>query len=49
VPEGQDTVYVVPRGKIANDTGWSESALEPYKDAFHLLKETDPLLFESNH
>jgi hypothetical protein len=46
VPEGQDTVYVVPRGKIAHDTAWAESALEPYKEAWHLLKETAPALFE---
>jgi hypothetical protein len=45
-PEGEDTVYVVPRGKIAHDTSWAESALEPYKEAWHLLKETAPLLFE---
>jgi hypothetical protein len=31
VPEGQDIVYVVPRGKIAHDTAWAASALEPYK------------------
>lgn len=48
VPEGQDSVYVVPRGKISHDTGWAESALESYKDAWHLLKETNPLLFERN-
>src|SRR6266481_2833271 len=46
VPEGHSTVYVVPRGKIAHDTSWAESALEPYKEAWHLLKETTPLLFE---
>ncbi len=46
VPEGKDTVYVVPRGKIAHDTSWAESALEPYKEAWHLLKEITPLLFE---
>jgi hypothetical protein len=45
-PEGQDTVYVVPRGKIAHDTSWAESALEPYKEARHLLKVTAPMLFE---
>jgi len=46
VPEGKDTVYIVPRGKIAHDTSWAESALEPYKEAWHLLKETAPLMFE---
>ena len=46
VPEGEDLVYVVPRGKIAHDTGWAESALEPYKNAWHLLKETAAPLFE---
>jgi hypothetical protein len=46
VAEGQDTVYVVPRGKIAYDTSWAEPALEPYKEAWHLLKETAPQLFE---
>jgi len=46
VPDGQNIVYIVPRGKIAHDTGWSESALEPYKDAWLLLKETAPPLFE---
>lgn len=46
VPEGQGSVYVVPRGKIAYDTAWAESGLEPYKEAWHLLKETTPLLFE---
>jgi hypothetical protein len=48
VPEGRDFVFVVPRGKIAHDTSWSESALEPYKEAWHLLKETTPLLFDRN-
>jgi len=46
VPDGHDVVYIVPRGKITHDTGWSESALEPYKDTWHLLKETAPALFE---
>jgi len=46
VPEEQDTVYVIPRGKVNHDTSWAESALEPYKEAWHLLKETAPLLFE---
>jgi hypothetical protein len=46
VPEGHNTVYVVPRGKIAHDTAWAESGLEPYKEAWQLLKETTPLLFE---
>jgi hypothetical protein len=46
VPEHSSTVYVVPRGKIAHDTSWAESALEPHKEAWHLLKETTPLLFE---
>ena len=46
VPDGQDIVYVVPRGKIAHDTAWATSALEPYKEAWHLLKEMAPLLFE---
>jgi hypothetical protein len=46
VPEAQDTVYVIPRGKIAHDTAWADSALEPYKEAWHLLKETAPPLFE---
>jgi len=46
VAEGQTIVYVVPRGKIEHDTAWAESALEPYQDAWHLLKETSPLLFE---
>jgi hypothetical protein len=46
VPQGPDIVYVVPRGQIAHDTAWSESALEPYKEAWHLLKETTPLLFD---
>jgi len=46
VPDGLDTVYVIPRGKIAHDTARAVSALEPYKEAWHLLKETTPLLFE---
>src|ERR1700722_1357113 len=46
VPEGHNSVYVVPRGKIAHDTSWAETALEPYKEAWHLLKETTPSLFE---
>lgn len=46
VAEGQETVYVVPRGKIEHDTAWAESTLEPYKEAWHLLKETAPHLFE---
>jgi len=46
VPETLDTVYVVPRGLIAHDTGWGAPSLEPYKEAWHLLKETSPLLFE---
>ena len=46
VPEGQDVVYVVPRGKIAYATRWSKAVLEPYKEAWHLLKETAPALFE---
>src|SRR5262249_29518640 len=46
VPEGQDTVYVIPRGKISYDTNWSEPALEPYKEAWHLLKKMEPALFE---
>src|SRR5215469_10366366 len=46
VLDGQDTVYVVPRGKIAHDTSWAEPALEPYKEAWHLLKKTSPLLFK---
>ena len=46
VPDGQDTVFVVPRGKIAHDTAWAAAALEPYKEAWHLLKETTSILFE---
>src|SRR5258708_32665475 len=46
VADGQGTVYIVPRGMIEHDTAWSESALESYKEAWHLLKETSPLLFE---
>ena len=46
VPENEQIVYVVPRGKIAHDTSWAESALEPYKGAFHLLKESSPGMFE---
>jgi hypothetical protein len=46
VSSGQDAVYVVPRGMIEHDTAWAEVALEPYKEAWHLLKETSPLLFE---
>lgn len=46
VPEGEDVVYVVPRGKIAYDTSWAESTLGPYMEAWHLLKETAPTLFE---
>ena len=45
VAEGEDAVYVVPRGKIAHDTAGAESALEPYKEAWHLLTETAPALF----
>jgi hypothetical protein len=45
VSDGKET-YVVPRGEIAHDTAWSETALEPYKDAWHLLKETLPRMFE---
>lgn len=48
VADGQDIVYVVPRGTISHDTAWSESSLEPYKEAWHLLKEADPALFERN-
>src|ERR1051326_4017024 len=40
------SMYVVPRGKIAHDTTWAMSALEPYKGAWHWLKEFAPLLFE---
>lgn len=46
VPDEPDTVYVVPRGKIEHDTAWAAAALEPYKEAWHLLKETTPALFE---
>lgn len=46
VPEGQDSIYVVPRGRIKQDTAWAAAALEPYKDAWHLLKETTAPLFE---
>jgi len=42
----QDAVYIVPRSKIAHDTRWSGAALEPFKDAWHWLKETTPVLFE---
>jgi len=45
VVRGED-VYIFPRGAIAHNTGRSESALEPYKNAWHLLKETSPALFE---
>lgn len=48
VAEEQGTVYVVPRGMIKHDTAWAESALEPHREAWHLLKETTPLLFERN-
>jgi hypothetical protein len=44
VPDGQDIVYVVPRGMIAHDTAWAASALEPYKDAWHLLKKSKRLV-----
>ena len=46
VPDGQDLLYIVPRGTVAQNTGRSESALEAYKNAWHLLKETTPALFE---
>jgi hypothetical protein len=46
VPDGEDTVYVIPRGKIAHDTSWAAAELEPYKEAWDLLKETAPVLFE---
>jgi hypothetical protein len=46
VADGQATVYVVPRGLIKYDTVWAEVALEPYKEAWHLLKETTAILFE---
>lgn len=46
VAQEQGTVYIVPRGMIEHDTAWSESALEPYKEAWRLLKETAPVLFE---
>jgi hypothetical protein len=46
VAEGKNTVYVVPRGIIKHDTVWAEDALEPYKEAWHLLKETTASLFE---
>jgi len=46
VADGQSTVYVVPRGMIKHDTNWAEDALEPYREAWHLLKETTATLFE---
>jgi hypothetical protein len=46
VPDGQDLLYIIPRGTVAQNTGRSESALEAYKNAWHLLKETTPALFE---
>ena len=46
VADGQDTVYVVPRGGIKQDSAWAEVALEPYREAWHLLKETTTTLFE---
>jgi hypothetical protein len=46
VAERKNTVYVVPRGIIKHDTVWAEDALEPYKEAWHLLKETTASLFE---
>jgi hypothetical protein len=46
VADGQGTVYVVPRGMIKHDTAWAEVALEPYREAWHLLKETTASLFE---
>jgi hypothetical protein len=46
VADGESTVYVVPRGMIEHDTNWAEVALEPYKEAWHLLKETTAILFE---
>lgn len=42
----QGTVYVMPRGNVSHDTTWSELSLEPFKEAWHLLKETAPGLFE---
>jgi hypothetical protein len=46
VSQEQNIVYVVPRGMIEHDTAWAEVGLNPYKEAWHLLKETSPLLFE---
>jgi hypothetical protein len=46
VAQEQGTVYVVPRGMIEHDTAWAEVGLEPYKEAWHLLKESTPSLFE---
>jgi hypothetical protein len=46
VADGHNTIYVVPRGVIKYDTFWAEDALEPYKEAWHLLKETTATLFE---
>jgi hypothetical protein len=46
VADGQKAVYVVPRGVIKHDTVWAEDALESYKEAWHLLKETTASLFE---
>jgi hypothetical protein len=46
VADAKDIVYVVPRGMIKYDTIWAEAALEPYREAWHLLKETTPTLFE---
>ena len=46
VATGYSSVYVVPRGVIEHDTAWAEVALEPYKEAWHLLRETTAILFE---
>ena len=44
VPDGQDTVYVIPRGKIAHDTAWAAAALEPYKEAAFPEGNNAPLI-----
>jgi hypothetical protein len=46
LPDGLDPVYIVPRAKIMYDSTWTEDALEPYKNAWRLLKETSPALFK---
>jgi len=49
VPAGQDTVYVIPRGKIAHDTAWATVGAGTIQRGMAIcLRNLRLLLFERN-